>query len=94
MVAAASKVGRVARPPNPIDTSTYSGRVAARVRELRAKKEWKIEDFWLRLRDIGLDRSMNTLRAWESGRRLIHPNDYPAIAEAFGISIHSFLPKK
>jgi ribosome-binding protein aMBF1 (putative translation factor) len=71
--------GRVGRKRHDPDTSTYSGRIADRVRSLRESKRLTVEA----LADksgIGL----KALYAYESGTRTIPPDVYPALARALG----------
>jgi transcriptional regulator with XRE-family HTH domain len=83
-----------ARPAKPASTKKYSGRVGARIRVLRTDRDWTVEDLCHRLRDVGLARSVNSIRSWEAGRRILHPDDYPFVAKAFGVTIHELLPAK
>lgn len=75
------------------DTSTYSGRVAARIRELRKKR--KIDRSQLRdaLQQNGVKVSMPALYAYENGNRPVNPDHYPAFSKALGCkSVRAFLP--
>lgn len=82
-------------PKKEIDISTYSGRIAQRMRDLRAKKGWTVADLLERVnRDLPEDAriAQPTLHGWDQGKRKIDPDYYPAIASAFGLSIKGFLP--
>lgn len=82
-------------PRTEIDTSTYSGRVAQRMRDLRTEKGWTVADLLERVNRL-LPAEMRiaqpTLHGWDRGLRKIDPDYYPAIAAAFGKSIKAFLP--
>ncbi|MDE2106961.1 MAG: helix-turn-helix transcriptional regulator [Patescibacteria group bacterium] len=84
----------MARPEKKVNRKPYSGRVAARLRAMRKERRWSDEKLWLALRGAGADISMSTLRSWQNGNRLIHPDEYPAIAKAFGVELFEFLPPK
>lgn len=51
------------------DTSTYAGRCAARLRQLRARRQWSVEEFCEQLRAAGVEVSPDGLRKFERGRR-------------------------
>ena len=70
---------------------TYSGRVAARLRELREKKGWDVSDVVDRLpRDKRVTKT--AMYRYESGMRVLPPDLYPHLAAMFGLSIAKFLP--
>jgi hypothetical protein len=58
-------VGRERRQPNP---KTYSGRLAARLRELRDSKGWSIEDLQARLTRYGATVPTSTIYSYEVGK--------------------------
>lgn len=99
MTATRTKIGGPSKPPGPPrrpfvsrrrvepNLKTYSGRVAARVRALRDKRGWAAEDL---AKKIGVP--VKTLYSYESGDRVISPDLYPNLAEAFGMSVRAFLP--
>lgn len=83
---------------NP-DTEYYSGRIAARLSELRAAKGWTAEELAARLSAIGRDVPVSNLFAYEAGRKAGGtdlPTDLiPAIANVYGFSTASgWLPKR
>lgn len=77
-------VGRARSEP---DIERYSGRVAARVRTLRDARKWTVEQLAAK---IGV--ADQTMYGYESGKRDIPPDLFPAIAAAFGLSVRGFLP--
>ncbi len=93
MAGSPRKGADVPRPPKEPDTSTYNGRVAARLRELRAKRGLSVEALMDNLAQHGLTVNRSLVYAWENGSKLVHPNHYPAIAAALGCkSVRQFLP--
>jgi ribosome-binding protein aMBF1 (putative translation factor) len=78
-------VGRARVEP---DISTFSGRVAARIRALRDKHGVSVEELATR---TGIE--VATLYRYENGHRKPDPDLYPSLAKAFGLSIAAFLPK-
>jgi transcriptional regulator with XRE-family HTH domain len=81
-------------PRKEIDTSTYSGRVAQRMRDLRTERGWTVKDLAERVKLDSEPIAQQTLHNWDRGKRKIDPDFYPAIAKAFGISLNRFLPKE
>ena len=67
----------------------YSGRVAARVRELRLKRGLTCVQL---ARELGL--SCQTVYSWEYSTRGIPADTYPRLANALGVSIRTLLPKE
>ena len=65
-----------ARPRKTIDTSTYEGRFAARLKELRERAKLSPEQV---AEALGV--TAHAIRYWESGRRQPHISDLPKIAE-------------
>jgi len=75
------------------DESTYSGRVAARVRYLRVRENLSREQLQAQLKRHGVTVSMPALYAYENGQRSLHPDHFPAFAKALGCkSVRAFLP--
>jgi len=79
----------MARPRNPIDTSTYSGRFAERLRILREKTGLTVEEL---AEKTGV--SIATLYSWENASRSPVNDDMLKVADALGVSIRSLLPKE
>lgn len=78
------------RQPN---TTTYSGRVAARIRALRKKRRMDRTGLHAALAQHGVKVSMPALYAYENGNRPVNPDHYPAFAKALGCkSVRAFLP--
>ena len=94
MAGTAIKVARkMPRAEKDPDTSTYSGRIAARVRELRKKRGLSREELWVKLTAEGCHVGVPSLYNYENGRAKINPDDYPAFAKALGCkSVKDFLP--
>ena len=79
----------MSRQRKEIDTSTYSGRFAERLRMLREKKGLSVDQ----LAGItGLPR--RTLYDWESTRTSPPVKELPKLAKALGVKTASLLPKE
>ena len=77
------------RPRKEIDTSTYSGRFAARLRELRDKTGMSADEF---AATHGFPST--TVYDWEIGRRTPSLEKFPEIAKALGVSVRNLIPKE
>lgn len=93
-VVALTRLGDMPRKPAKPKLDTYSGRLGARIRELRNERGWPVEQFWLRLDRAGVKASVATINNWEAGRRAPHLDDCPAIAKVLGVAILELLPPK
>jgi transcriptional regulator with XRE-family HTH domain len=79
----------MARPRNPVDTSTYSGRFAARMRALREKTGLTMEE----LADkTGV--SVATLYSWENASRSPVNDDLLNVAKVLNVNVRNLLPKE
>lgn len=78
-----------------IDERTYSGRVAARLRELREAKGWTVAEVQERI-NAGLRKdkrvAQSTVHGWDNGSRKIDPDYYPLLAQVFRLTVRAFLP--
>lgn len=92
-----NKGSDVAPRAKEVDKSTYSGRVAARVRELRDAEGWTVADLCERvnrrlsangLKEVG----QSTVHGWDNGSRKIDPDLYPLLAKIFKLTVPEFLP--
>jgi len=88
MTATASIVSRVGRKRIEPDTSTYSGRLAARVRELREKEGWTVPEM---AEAVGI--ATTTLYEYESNRRAFPVDIVVKIAEQLGKNPGIFFPR-
>jgi len=78
------------RPRKEIDTSTYSGRFAARLRELRDKAGLTTREL---AEKTGIPES--TLKAWElENRQPTVIERLPELAEVLGTTPRNLLPKE
>lgn len=86
-------VGRRRTSP---DTSTYTGRLAARLRKLREQRGKSVDEMHTSLtsRRIGLDISRKTYYAWEAGSHDIPTHALPALAKALGIGVRELMPDR
>ena len=77
------------RPRKEIDTSTYSGRFAVRLRELR-------DNAGLTTRELaeltGVPHS--TIDAWDRGSNEPKIGQLPTLAEALGVTVRTLIPPK
>jgi len=77
-----------------INVGTYTGRIAARIRELRDKNGVSVVDLYETVKDAPGVRSLEQFKQWERGASPIHVNAIPALAEALGVKISKLLPKE
>lgn len=74
------------------DLSTYRGRFAARLRELRQKKFATQREFADALLLHGLEVSLIAISTWERGERCPDVAVFPAIAAALDVAPRLLLP--
>jgi len=83
-----NKEKAVPRKRKEIDDSTYSGRFAVRLRELR-------DNAGLSTRELseksGIPKS--TIEGWECGKRSAVNEEFPALAEALGVKTRVLFPE-
>ena len=80
----------MARPRKAIDTSTYTGRFAARLKMLRERTGMSVDEL---AEKSGISRT--TLYNWESGTyKAVIDDPLIAIAKALGIKVRTLLPEK
>ena len=80
------------RRPRISDPSTYRGRFAARLRQLRVSRYETQDAFVAGLHKKGLDVTKATVSGWEIGVRFPDPNSLPAIGAALGCSPQLLFP--
>ena len=79
----------MARPRNAVDTSTYSGRFAERLRMLREKTGYSVEELAAK---TGV--SIATLYSWENASRSPVNDDLLHVAQVLNVSVRNLLPKE
>ena len=79
----------MSRKRKEVDTSTYSGRFAVRLRMLRDKTGMSADEF---AEKHGFKRS--TYYGWEIGDRTPALDEFPKLAKAFGIPVRTLIPKE
>ncbi len=77
-----------ARPRKEIDTSTYEGRFAARLKMLREKAGLSVDEL---AEKTGINRA--TIFRWEGGSISPPVSALPVLAKAIGIKTARLLPK-
>lgn len=77
------------RARKKVDTSTYTGRFAARLRELREKKKMSVEELAMK---SGIP--IKTLYKCESGELTPAFERLPLLAEALSVKIRTLFPEK
>lgn len=95
MAAMATKNGRAMPAKKPVSTDSYSGRISARLRELREARGWTVAEVVERLnRHLPKDRRIanSTFHGWDSGARKVDPDYYPELAETLGVGVRSLMP--
>ena len=78
-----------ARPRKEVDTSTYEGRFAERLKVLRLKAKLTHEDV---AEALGVD--ARTIYHWESGNTSPQIKYLPFLAEKIGVEVRTLMPKK
>ena len=77
------------------DVSTYSGRLAKRVRQLRDKAGLTAEQVVQRMARFGYQIPVQTYYSWEGGHRKIHLDAIPALAKALKLkSLIDIFPRR
>lgn len=82
-----------AKKPVPIDS--YSGRISARMRELRERLGYTVAELAERLnKRLPKNRRIanSTLHGWDSGVRKVDPDYYPELAAALQVSVRQLMP--
>ena len=76
------------RPRGEIDTSTYVGRFALRLRELREKARLSVDEL---AEKSGIPAP--TLYRWEQGAKAPSIERFPELALALKVTVSSMMPK-
>jgi transcriptional regulator with XRE-family HTH domain len=79
----------MARPRKKVDTGTYTGRFAERLKKLREKTKLSVEEFSVK---SGIPRT--TLHNWEQGIRNPPFDILPQLADALGVKVRILMPEK
>jgi len=78
------------KPRKEVDTSTYTGRFAVRLRALREKRGMSVEQL---AEASGVPRT--TIYNWESGTyKAVIDDPLVAVAEAIGVTVRTLMPAK
>ena len=77
------------RKRKAVDTSTYSGRFAARLRELRDKQGLTTREI---SEKTGIPKS--TIEDWDVGRKSPSIEKLPILAESLGVTVRTLMPLK
>ena len=84
-----------AAPKKSVDTSTYAGRFAERLRILREKAGLSVEEFATKITTGGYELSAKSVYNWEGGLREPPFNCLPFIATALGLkTVRVLMPEK
>lgn len=82
-------------PKKPINSKTYLGRVAVRLRSLREDKGLSVAELSDRLLAAGLQVKCSAIYGWEQGKSFPHIEVLPTLAKIYGLeSPGDVLPKK
>ena len=79
----------MARPRKEVDTSTYTGRFAVRLKTLRQRAGLSVDEL-AELTGI----SRQTLYDWESTKASPPVKELPKLSEHLGVKIRTLLPEK
>ena len=77
------------RPRKPVDTSTYTGRFAVRLKMLREKAGLSVAEL-----SEKTEIPKKTIFEWESDNRTPGIDRFPQLAKALKVKIADLLPKK
>ena len=77
------------RARKEVDTSTYGGRFAVRLRALREKAGLSVEEL---AEASGIPK--NTLFNWEGVKRSPSIEQFPQLADSLGVTIRTLMPQK
>ncbi len=84
----------MAPAPKPIDDSTYSGRVAIRLRKLREGAGLSVEQVVEKLNNAGWSIGVQTYYGWENKRRSVDLDAVPFVAKVLKVKPRELLPEK
>lgn len=77
-----------------VDTETYSGRIAKRMRRFRDKAKLGVPAVIESMAKAGWEIGEPAYRHWENNTRPPHVDALPAIAKALGVTLDDLLPKR
>lgn len=77
------------RSRKEIDTSTYTGRFAVRLRELRVKKKMSVEEL---AEKSGIP--VRSIYNWESATSQPLLGQLPLLAESLSVKVRTLIPEK
>lgn len=78
-----------------VDMTTYSGRIAAKIRALREDAGLSVEEVVKNMAKNGYSVSVPTFYKWENGERKFNLDAIPAFAKAMKIkNLQSIFPEK
>ncbi len=83
-----------ARPTKPVDDSTYAGRFAARLRQLREKAKKTIDQVVSDMENEGYSVAARSIYSWERAAHAPPIDAFPALAKALGVKIRNLLPEE
>lgn len=94
MTRSSSKLDEM-RQKRTVPTTTYSGRLATRIRTLREGNGHTVDDFVKAMKKAGYEVSRSTLYGWENGRIQPQIDAFPALARALKLNdVRDLLPEK
>jgi len=95
MIAATKYIRRAMPAKKPVPLDTYSGRISARVRELRERLGYTVAELAVRLNSrLPKSRKIanSTLHGWDAGTRKVDPDYYPELAAALQVEVRQLFP--
>ena len=88
MASSQQGAARVGRQRAEVDTATYSGKIAVRIRSLREAKDMTVHQL---AEKVGV--TWQAMYAYEQNTRTLPPDLYPKVAKALGCkSLEEFFP--
>ena len=88
------KPGRMGRRKVTPDLKTFSGRTAARLRELREARGKTVDEMCDALAAVGYPVPVSTYYEYENGRTKVNLDALPYLAEVLGRSPRTVLPEE
>lgn len=94
MTPTATIIPRMGRKKNQVSETTYSGRLAVRIRQIREAKGLDVPTVAKRMKAVGYRVSPPAVYSWENGTHIPPLDALPYLAKALKVDLHAILPKE